>query len=245
MKASLFLIGLGLAPFLAQAQVFKCVGPDGHTTFSQAPCPDSAGVTTEVQIRASSEPDIPAAQPGNEVARLQAVAGWAYKRYPFLNGESPSANSDAIDEVVSVRDTAVASGSDPAQALLDAIKKVAPRYESAEIMRRNLDAASIMRGQEAAGGKPRVVGIEDSEKAAREARKAAITGLDGDAKDKSEGKPRNTSVSMPDDIIIDARSGQRMDNAAGGYVDPRTGTFYQRVAGGYIETTTGRFIPAQ
>ena len=45
-------------------------------------------------------------------------------------------------------------------------------------------------------------------------------------------------------IIIDAKSGQRMSNGAGGFFDPRTGKFYPRVAGGYIDNETGRFIPA-
>ncbi|HHG4356377.1 hypothetical protein IPC102_09375 [Pseudomonas aeruginosa] len=48
----------------------------------------------------------------------------------------------------------------------------------------------------------------------------------------------------PERIIIDAKSGQRMTNGAGGFFDPRTGKFYPRVAGGYIDNETGRFIPA-
>lgn len=160
MRASLILIGLGLAPFLAQAQVFKCVGPDGHTTYSQTPCPENLGTTTEIRVPAQDGPSIPPAQPGNEQQRMQAVADWAYQRYPFLNGESPAANDAAINEALSLRNAAIAAGNDPAEALLAAIKQVGPKYASQEIVRRNTAAAEIMQqGSSDSAGGIRLAGV--------------------------------------------------------------------------------------
>jgi len=42
------LFGLCLLPVLAQAQVFKCVGNDGTTSYSAVPCPASEGQSTRI-----------------------------------------------------------------------------------------------------------------------------------------------------------------------------------------------------
>ncbi|BCG23379.1 hypothetical protein TUM18999_15700 [Pseudomonas tohonis] len=42
------LLGLCLLPVLAQAQVFKCVGNDGTTSYSAVPCPASEGQSTRI-----------------------------------------------------------------------------------------------------------------------------------------------------------------------------------------------------
>ncbi|MGA4634361.1 DUF4124 domain-containing protein [Pseudomonas solani] len=46
MRSALF--GLCLLPVLAQAQVFKCVGNDGTTSYSAVPCPASEGQSTRI-----------------------------------------------------------------------------------------------------------------------------------------------------------------------------------------------------
>ncbi|MDU9415741.1 DUF4124 domain-containing protein [Pseudomonas sp. zfem005] len=46
MRSALF--GLCLLPVLAQAQIFKCVGNDGTTSYSAVPCPASEGQSTRI-----------------------------------------------------------------------------------------------------------------------------------------------------------------------------------------------------
>lgn len=54
----------------------------------------------------------------------------AYRLYPFLDHTRPDANRTAIDEVVSVRDTLIAQGYRPADAIRDAVKQVGPKYSA-------------------------------------------------------------------------------------------------------------------
>ncbi|MBG4448732.1 DUF4124 domain-containing protein [Pseudomonas aeruginosa] len=157
------IVGLGLLPLMAQAQVYKCVSSEGRTTYSQVPCPDASGTSTELRVQTFLGPDLPVAQPGNEQERLQAVAVWAYQRFPFLNIESPDANDAAINEVVVLRDEAIRAGEQPAEALLKAVGQVGPRYSSAEIVRRNSAAADIMQSSPGGGGGLAIVGGERSE----------------------------------------------------------------------------------
>ncbi|HBO2594031.1 TPA: DUF4124 domain-containing protein [Pseudomonas aeruginosa] len=156
-------LGLGLLPSLVQAQVYKCVSSEGHTTYSQVPCPDASGTSTELRVQTSLGPDLPDARPGNEQERLLAVATWTYQRYPFLNSESPEANDAAINEVVALRDEAIRAGEQPAEALVKAVQQVGPRYASAEIVRRNSAAADIMQSTPGGGSGLVVVGGDSPE----------------------------------------------------------------------------------
>ncbi|MGC8385205.1 hypothetical protein ACP3P8_25560 [Pseudomonas aeruginosa] len=161
-----------------------------------------------------------------EQDRLRAVAAWAYQHFPFLDSESPYANSAAINEVIVIRDREILAGVPASEALARAAEQVGSRYEAMESRQR---MEFLLRERERLNDV-----IKQSE---NERRRAAMV--------QRQARPRTPSgINKPDDIIIDTRSGQRMDNAAGGFVDPRTGTFYQKVAGGYVETTTGRFIPS-
>lgn len=164
-----------------------------------------------------------------EQDRLDAVAAWAYRHFPFLNSASSYANNSAIDEVVAIRDQAIRAGVPPAEALAQAVEQIGPTYEAMESQQRR---EQLLREQKRL---VEVIKLGEAKKRANEAQ---------DISKLRSASPAVTGINKPDNIIIDTRSGQRMDNAAGGFVDPRTGTFYQRVAGGYVETTTGRFIPA-
>lgn len=44
----LAVIALLLLPVCAQAQVYKCVAPDGSTSYATVPCPEGAGETTRI-----------------------------------------------------------------------------------------------------------------------------------------------------------------------------------------------------
>lgn len=129
------------------AQVFKCIGTDGHTTYSNAPCPFGKGESARLSVPNGSF-TIPE---GNEVDRTNAVIKWAYQRYPFMNPESGTTNPTAINDALDIRDEAVRNGIDPAQALLDAVMAVGPRYESAELIRRNTESALIMKNSRESG----------------------------------------------------------------------------------------------
>lgn len=152
------LLCLGLLPVSAFAQVYKCVSAAGHTTYSQAPCPDASGETTELRVQSSIGPNLPPARADNESERVQLAEAWAYKRYPFLDGESSKANEAAIGEVIDIRDRAIQDGELPADALVKAVSQVGPRYTSAEVVRRNIAAAEIMSGPKKGGGGVTVVG---------------------------------------------------------------------------------------
>lgn len=162
-----------------------------------------------------------------EQDRLNAVSAWAYQNYPFLNSESPGSNSAAINEVLELRDREIRAGVPAADALAHAVQQVGPRYEA---MENKIRTEQLERERERLA--------ELIEKQDQQARAAPNQGQ------VRSSAPSVSGLNKSEDIIIDTRSGQRMDNSAGGFVDPRTGAFYQRVAGGYVETATGRFIPS-
>lgn len=60
--------------------------------------------------------------------QLQTVLTDAVTKYPFLNDADPTANADAIDEVVAMRDLYIKKGASAAAALAKAVEKVGPRY---------------------------------------------------------------------------------------------------------------------
>ncbi|SDT98068.1 protein of unknown function [Pseudomonas pohangensis] len=152
---------------LAQGQAFKCVTPDGQTIFSQVPCPVEVGTTTELRLptgsvsRSGAGPSLPPAQTDNQLERLQVAADWVMNRYPFFDGESPSANGQAITEVLALRDSEIERGGDPAEALLNAAKLVGPRYEATEAIRR-YDAAASIKQSSSPRSSMKVTIVEDS-----------------------------------------------------------------------------------
>lgn len=70
----------------------------------------------------------PIKQPASYDVDLDIELRMAIKLYPFLDHTSPEANQSAIDEVVQVRDTLIAKGYRPADAVRDAVKQVGPKY---------------------------------------------------------------------------------------------------------------------
>ncbi len=59
---------------------------------------------------------------------LQEVAEAAYEVYPFLNQNGEVPNQDAIDKVLTIRDTLIQTGKSAAKALQEAIDLIAPLY---------------------------------------------------------------------------------------------------------------------
>jgi hypothetical protein len=55
--AALLLVLLSIAPFAAQAKVFKCVAANGELTFSQTPCPNEKSKVTEQRTGSRSDAD--------------------------------------------------------------------------------------------------------------------------------------------------------------------------------------------
>jgi hypothetical protein len=74
--AALFLVLLSLAPFAAQAKVFKCVAANGELTFSQTPCPNDKSKVTEQSTEVPPDADEAdgADQIGEDVENLYASA---------------------------------------------------------------------------------------------------------------------------------------------------------------------------
>ena len=66
----------------------------------------------------------------NAVADAQARANALIEKFPFLNPEGPAANNDAIDLVVAQRDRLMAQGVSFADAIEQAVAKVAPLFNS-------------------------------------------------------------------------------------------------------------------
>ncbi|MGI9247876.1 MAG: DUF4124 domain-containing protein [Woeseiaceae bacterium] len=56
-NAALLLVLLSLAPFAAQAKVFRCEAANGELTFSQTPCPDEKSKVTEQRTVGRSDGD--------------------------------------------------------------------------------------------------------------------------------------------------------------------------------------------
>jgi hypothetical protein len=68
------LLGLCLLPLMATAQVYKCVGHDGSTSYSSSPCPAAAGETTIIiQPMQPSAPALPHGMPRTESAPAPAT----------------------------------------------------------------------------------------------------------------------------------------------------------------------------
>ncbi|MBD2839246.1 DUF4124 domain-containing protein [Pseudomonas sp. JM0905a] len=61
------LLGLCLVPLTAAAQVYKCVGHDGSTSYSAVPCPAASGEALRIIEPAQpSGPAVPYGQPAEE-----------------------------------------------------------------------------------------------------------------------------------------------------------------------------------
>ncbi|WP_431484217.1 COG3904 family protein [Pseudomonas solani] len=65
---------------------------------------------------------------GGEDLALKIALQVAYDLYPFLDHTKPGANRAAIDEVVQVRDSLMARGYSPAQAIQAAVEQIGPKY---------------------------------------------------------------------------------------------------------------------
>lgn len=141
MKWKLLSLSALILSLPVHGQIFKCAGTDGHTTYSSTPCPFGEGSSTAV----SGSKDNLIIPEGSDSERINSVIEWAYRKYPFMNPESGVTNASAINDTLNMQDDAVREGADPAKALLEAVMIVGPRYESAEIIRRNTDATTIMR----------------------------------------------------------------------------------------------------
>lgn len=66
----------------------------------------------------------------SEAAEARARAAVLIDKYPFLNPQGPATNNDAIDLVVAQRDRLIAQGVSFADAIDQAVAKVAPLFES-------------------------------------------------------------------------------------------------------------------
>lgn len=224
----LFGLALCLLPSLVTAQVFKCVDSEGKTTYAQVPC---VGEGQSVSIRTvGADPILPDHGSIPESERMTIVADWFQSMYP-----TAFVDMEVQDQVVSLRDSLIAEGVRPAEALLTAAKKIAPAYESQAQLRRDVAA---LEAKEAARQRSRASSIAVSGIKERERLR------ESEISDRTTDRRRSTSIQLPDPTVIDSTSGTMMAPAAGGVVDPRNGAFYQRVAGGYIDTRTGQFIPS-
>ncbi|HEX8542685.1 MAG TPA: hypothetical protein VF671_13370 [Pseudomonas sp.] len=56
-----------------------------------------------------------------------------YIRYPFLNADSPEVNQVALAEAVSLTQSLIAEGTANTEALLIAVGRIGPKYDSAAL----------------------------------------------------------------------------------------------------------------
>lgn len=129
------LLMLGLLPLLAQAGVYKCVDHQGHTSFSQQPCPPEGGTTTQMRhlpvtpkARAFEPPVLPEATADNVAERYRSAMLWVLDSYPLLNPASPEASFEAIREFERLSRDSMALGEDPAAAVIAVSSQVAERH---------------------------------------------------------------------------------------------------------------------
>jgi curved DNA-binding protein CbpA len=64
----------------------------------------------------------------NSAAEVNAAFEYAFRKYPFINGESPNANGTAINEAIAIQDAYVAKGYPLSQAIRIAVDAVGPKY---------------------------------------------------------------------------------------------------------------------
>lgn len=81
-----------------------------------------------VMSAGTADASLPKQNPTAYDIDLEIERRMAIKMYPFLDHTSPEANQAAIDEVVRVRDSLIARGYSPSDAIRDAVKQVGPKY---------------------------------------------------------------------------------------------------------------------
>lgn len=211
-------------PALVYGQVFKCVDHSGHTTYSQVPCPAGEGASTKINTQYLG-PALPEHGAVEERERISLVMEWFRFGFP-----ASVSNEQAMQEIIALQGKFLDVGEHPANALVAAILKVAPGYESAARVDREISALDTEPVHRSGGLS--ISGVE----------KPAKVQVPDTRESKRISSPAH-SVNISPAPIIDAASGAVMAPAAGGFVDPRSGKFHPRVAGGYIDPESGRFIP--
>lgn len=106
--------------------------PKQTTTTTYVPTYDVPATPTPAPAPMPAPAPAPAAQPATYVnsqnETMQDVANNAYKLYPFLDNTKPTANENAINEVIARRNELINNGYSQTDALKIAVNEIGPKY---------------------------------------------------------------------------------------------------------------------